>query len=400
MIPFDIIEIIMKVLADRLDVESLKACSLVSSPFYAICRKHIFSSIKLRSTERSSREPAASRFNRLLDSNPSIAGHVKTLTYVNHCEPGPPILQRLHSVTSFVFGFGDECHQQTWGTMPPFLRSSLSSFIQSNRIVCLVLIDIMNLPITIFYCFPHLFELHLGNVSIAAAPLPKDFCEPSRPPKLVIFGISICRSVNNSLVEMAKLLDPRNPGVTPILDLRGLEELYVVVEHLDDMDSVKHILRRSESLRFLNFSGPAAVLSFEGNLARHLTPRSLTTLKKIRVFPFLESLEDDPYLHLTKELEQMAGKNELETLIIRVSVAADSLCTTDASRWSQLDSVLSQPGSFPCLRLVKLKVTVVREYHEYEDFPARLEEIGRSHFPWLRANKQQEFRFEILFKDI
>jgi len=398
MVPLDVIEIIMEILAGNNDVASLKTCSLACRAFSGVCQKHIFSSIELNSTKRPSKQPAR-RFKRLLDKNPSIAGYVRSLDYVSHFDSqrGPPILQRLHRVNNFTFGFNDyETFmegKQDWEKIRPSLKSSLATFIQSNSIVELSLLNIKNLPVTILMYFPHLLRLGLQNVSVADIPLPKGFYKPKKAPNLVSIWIR-----NSSLGPIRKYLQP---GVTPILDLTRLEDLSVVLEDgRTGIDVIKHILMPSENLKSLSFSGAYPDLDFMGNFASVLTSGSLKTLKTVKVFPMLETEETDPYIHFTQELEQIAGKNVLETLLFEIDIETDRRCTTESSRWAQLDLVLSQPNAFPFLRRVELKISIWRWSRPTDEFQARLEEIGGNDFMGIRANKAFGFKFEVIIEDV
>jgi hypothetical protein len=333
-----------------------------------------------------------------LDKNPSIAGYVRSLDYVSHFDPqrGSPVLQRLHRVTNFTFGFDDHQYiavKQDWEKITPSLKSSLATFIQSNGIVELSLFNIQNLPVTILMYFPHLLTLGLQNVSVVDTPLSKGFYKPKKAPKLVSFW-----SRNSSLGPIRKYLQP---GVAPILDLTGLENLSVVLEDgRTGMDVMKHFLKPSENLKSLSFSGAYPDLDFMGNFTSILTSGSLKTLKTVKVFPMLETEETDPYIHFTQELEQIAGKNVLETLLFEIDIETDHRCTTESSRWAQLDFVLSQPHAFPFLRRVDLKISIWRFSRPTDEFQARLEEIGRNDFMRIRDNKAFGFKFEVVIEDV
>lgn len=403
MVPLDIIEIIMELLANAKDILSLRACSLTCHSFLAVCRKHIFSKVELDSPSRRSRAPPARLFKRLLDGNPSIASYVRSVEYVNDfdCRRGPPILQRLHRVTSFTFGFRDSQqrmlnHQQEWDKMASFLNSSLSTFIQSNNIAELSLFNINNLPVTVFAYFPRLTSLRINNVSVANTPLSSGFHKSKGSPKLA----SLCVR-NSSLGAMIRLLNNPTPDVTPILNLTGLQNLIIVIdEDPTIMDVIRSFLKPSESLVCLSFSGSHPDLNFLGSFASSLTAGSVKTLKTVKLLPMLETREDDPYLNFAQELEQIAGKCVLETLIVHIDIDTDCRCTTDASQWSQLDLVLSQSDSFPRLRRVEVKIAIWHWSRDYSEFQAQLEDIGRECFPWLRDNKAVEFDFEVRVEDI
>ncbi|KAF8954248.1 hypothetical protein BDZ97DRAFT_1626640, partial [Flammula alnicola] len=389
--PLDVVEVIVQGLANDKDMASLKACSLVCREFVGICRHHIFYDIQLAdSSKYLNRTPPARRFKKLLDRNPSIAGYVRSVDYVNgfHPKRGPPVLMHLNRVRSFKFGFTDHDFygrdRQDWGRIPSPLRSSFFSFIQSNNIVKLHLLSISRLPITIFMHFPRLTTLTLCNISVLDSPHTPDFQTPETSMKLVVLLV-----LEDCLGAMQRLLAVRNSANKPLLDLTGLEEFTIVVENYG-MDVIERVIAPSEKLRSLGLSPD---IDCRGHIAQNLSVGSLRTLKKIRLSPILEEVQGDPYVHLTGELKDIAGKNVLEELILRIQIETDHMCTTEASKWSELDRVLSQPRAFPFLRRVEISVTTYQCSRDYTELHDKLEDIGRNLFPGLRSNKSVEFSF-------
>jgi hypothetical protein len=334
-----------------------------------------------------------------MDRNPLIASNVRTLSYINYFnfKHGPSILQHLHGVKSFTFGFLDDqrllFNRQEWGKMPFFLRSSVSSFIQANTIVHLSIFNISQLPVTIFGYFPHLKELRIQNLTVSDDPLPSnDFRKPMTPPKLMSLSIRKC-----ILGPMAELLNPITPGSLPILDLTGLKKLDISFEEddLNGLEVIKSLSSVSDNLQVMNIQG-FPHLGSVGNMV----PASLKTLKTVRLFPMLETVVDDPYFGFTPYLEQISGKNVLETLIFGVDVDTDRRCTTDASRWAELDRIVSQPEAFPFLRRVELKIALYVLSSDSTSLEARLKAIGRDYFPGLRNTKNVEFDFQVAVEDL
>ncbi|KAF8960269.1 hypothetical protein BDZ97DRAFT_1330660 [Flammula alnicola] len=395
-VPHDVIEVIVQELANDKDMASLKACSLVCREFVGICRRHIFFHIRLAdSSTYRARAPPVRRLKKLLDRNPSIAGYVRSLDYVSRFNPkrSPPVLMHLNRVRSFKFGFTDHnpygSDRQDWGRIPSPLRSSFYSFIQSNNIVNLRLYSISRLPITIFMHFPCLTALALGNISVLDSPHTPSFHTPETSMKLVDLCV-----LGNCLGALQDLLAVRNSTMRPLLDLAVLEEFSIVVRKVG-MDAVGRMIAPSEKLRSLSVSGLSPDINCRGHIAQNLSVGSLRTLKKIRLSPMLEGVQDDPYVHLTEELKDIAGKNVLEELILDIGIDTDEMCTTEASRWSELDRVLSQPSAFPFLRRVEMSITTYQCSRDYTELHDKLEDIGRDLFPGLRSIKSVEFSFEI-----
>lgn len=147
-------------------------------------------------------------------------------------------------------------------------------------------------------------------------------------------------------------------------------------------------------------SGSDPDINLEGALSSDLNTLSLRTLKTLDLRPMLETQEEDPYLGLAQELEKIAGKNNLEEIILRIGIETDHRCTTEASRWNRLDQVLSHKGGFPSLRSVDIKVTVYHFCRDLAEFQMLLEEIGRSCFPSMREDENIHFNYEVAIEDV
>ncbi|PPQ82831.1 hypothetical protein CVT25_009206 [Psilocybe cyanescens] len=398
---FDVYEIIIDMLAE-IHILSLKSCSLVCNDFARLCRKHIFHSIELDSTERR----YTRRFDRLLNRSPSTANYVRSLTFVYNTarrNVGPPVLHSLHRVKDFTLRLTDGKEnycgdpQYDWEKLPSRHRSYFYSFIQSNSIEQLSLVNIQNLPATILTYFPHLTSLKVDNVSILDAPLESGFSGPMGVPKLISIW-----SRQSNLGPLRKLLSYDQPNTTPVLDLTGLENMGVSLEggHTG-MDVIRHLLQHSQNLKCLSLSASYdSYLNFKGNLASSLTHGSLKTLKMMKIMTMVEDQRTDPYLYFVEELEQIGGQNVLETLSIEVDIETNARPTTELSKWAQLDRTLSAADAFPYLRSVSLEITIWRSSPDPNGLQARFEEIGREGFRWLRGNEKLEFIFKVAISDV
>lgn len=130
------------------------------------------------------------------------------------------------------------------------------------------------------------------------------------------------------------------------------------------------------------------------DLAKNLQPSSLKTLKILNISPNLYTPADDPYLSLAPQLEQFAGRNVLEGLKFHIWVDSDTRCNTDPANWEKLDNILSQSGAFPFLRSVEI-VVLQADNASYKALEEDLLDIGRNHFPLLKARGGLAFLFEV-----
>ncbi|KAF8185131.1 hypothetical protein BJ912DRAFT_1060675 [Pholiota molesta] len=374
-LPLEIIDLIMRELAAEEDVLSLNRCTRVCLNFAAICQQYLFHTISLSDSTTLSRQ-----FRAVLDQNPRLAKHVRSVNYSNklNCRSTVPVLHRLHSVHTFMLKFKDygDDSQQNWDTMLPALRTSLCNFFQSNSIVDFSVRGIENVPLGIFFHFPHLKILTLSNVSVSdAGPAPVNF----RKPKSNIHLISL--NIRGCLPEVQKLLDATYEGSGRLLNLRNLEDFSVTVNSYG-MPAIRSILSFSECLASIHVHG--FDIEWLGNLARNLTTGSLQTLKRIQMNMVIE-LEDDPYKHLIQELNLISGRNVLEEVDLIINVETDGRCRTDMESWSQLDVVLSAKDAFPFLRYVGLLLITNSYSCDYTQLHERLDEIAENGFPRLQS---------------
>lgn len=251
-IPVDVVDLIMRELARKKDLETLKACSLACRSLLPICQKHVFATIKLDFSKQ-----FAPQFRQLVKQNPALAGYVRGLHYIdvfNHIsEEGALILRQFHRVNSFRFGFTGftpYIAKQDWEEMPKSLRTSLCSFIQANNIVELYLSKIKNLPVSLFLHFPALSSLGLSYVRVADSLLPIMF-----PGQEVVPSLSSLNLGYGSLDTVWKLLGSGKAESRSILDLTQLSDLMVQAETRDAMKITKYILKATENIKTVRLEG-------------------------------------------------------------------------------------------------------------------------------------------------
>ncbi|KAF8905780.1 hypothetical protein CPB84DRAFT_565050 [Gymnopilus junonius] len=106
MVPLEIVDMIIEMLANDDNKNSLKCCSLACHAFLEISRKYLFSSITIYHQEKDRNTFQAHQFQRLLNGNPSIADHVRHLDYRTNDERHPARLFYTTSIASLLSQFG------------------------------------------------------------------------------------------------------------------------------------------------------------------------------------------------------------------------------------------------------------------------------------------------------
>jgi len=409
-IPLDLVQVIMEELVKEKDIATLKACSLACGSFRSICQRHIFATIKIDFTKRPTPD-----FWQLVKQNPAIASYVRSLDYIDASNTlrGAPVLGQFHRVNSFKFGFKNSSfsQMQDWEGMSMSQKIPLCSFIQANNIVDLYLFSIENLPMSLLLHFPALSSLTFYWVCFANSALPITFSGQEIVPRLSSLQVG-------NVTTLGELLGLGKVESRSILDLTQLNELSVQACRPGEMVVIKHILETTEHIKtvtlkgeLVSFNHPRLYRALElslgtypaldclGNIASALGSGSLKTLKTIQLYARLETEDKDPYIHLTKELEAIAGKNALEQIIINIEIEIDDTCTTDPTKWAQLDDVLSTANGFPFLRRVEVKIVLHCYGSKYVEWALveDLRAVGDNDFPWLMAASQIKFGFDVSF---
>ena len=118
------------------------------------------------------------------------------------------------------------------------------------------------------------------------------------------------------------------------------------------------------------------------------------TLTALDITPRLHNVGDNHFLSLAPQFEQFAGKNVLESVNFRIWLEFLNPCDTNPAEWENLDDILSKRDGFPFLRRVEIMVNLGDE-SVHQKLEKDLLDIGKNHFPSLRARDGLTFRFEV-----
>lgn len=170
-IPQDIIDNVIAAVGD--DERLLKKCALVSSSFLLPTRKQLFSRISLSSDQ------ACQRLYQFLVQNQVIQSFIRTIALVQDgswgCKTSPdwelmnstslPALLRLPFCCLESFSIGWACNPLNWNSFSSELTDALSHIIHSSTLKTLSLVDVSDVPITLFLDIVHLTTLELHSLS-------------------------------------------------------------------------------------------------------------------------------------------------------------------------------------------------------------------------------------------
>ncbi|EDR03592.1 uncharacterized protein LACBIDRAFT_331388 [Laccaria bicolor S238N-H82] len=342
--PLEVIEVVIDLLRGYLD--ALKACSQTCTALLPLCRKYIFQSLILATSQRSGYSTPGTpsnvtvirpKFWHVLDTNPTISEYVYTLTYYIDTydslnDDVPRVLERLRHVRSFYLYGGIPkagCKQA-----PQRFRDTLLRVVQSRFITCLK-ISVDDFPITAFLACVNLTDLSISDIYFDSADV--DEQESStlifsnldlkvsdiRVPRLQVFAYEHAMSGQYAM----RLLNAKCPNGGPMVDFTNVRTLCVYLE--EDLDlTVVHALvnatNKLETLRYNldNFNGEYG--SEYGSIAPSINKRSLSTLKRLHLSYDFEVHESatEFVCGICKELGILSG---LPNVIEEIAIEAESL---------------------------------------------------------------------------
>jgi hypothetical protein len=164
-LPFDILVYIIDLLAggDDGDIKSLQILSQACKYMVPLCRKHLFSSLHLRSKLKSK------RFSDLLSKNPDIARYVRSLNYGVYNPIGDhelnilDMLKERSSLQSIKLLSPPEFD---WSDFPESIQSSLVFLIQLPTVTHLYIQSFKGFPAIALSRCSNLIDLQLEELEI------------------------------------------------------------------------------------------------------------------------------------------------------------------------------------------------------------------------------------------
>ena len=125
-------------------------------------------------------------------------------------------------------------------------------------------------------------------------------------------------------------------------------------------------------------------------LGASLAINAYRTLKILEIGVTVVGDDHDPLCGLNRELRFIAGNNILEDLRLDVTLQQDVLCRAETEDWSAFDSMLTESGAFPMLRLVSVRIWW---YSVFRNLSGQVESLKEDKFPQLVESKAVDFDF-------
>ena len=273
-LPLDIFENIVDILFNdaKNGLRYVKALSLTCQSFLPSCRKHIFSSITIRtdSTRPSMRYPYAEVSENLLLETPVIAKYVRRLTISILQQPRSEYdysfdqiarqLTRLQYLT-ISLSYQYQTPLNDWNNIPSSMQRSLKNLMHLPTLIHLGLETIINFPISNLIACANLKNLSLQDLHITGKNDEAGSSLLHKPIQLQSLDVQIRGS------QVQALLAARIPDGRPVLDLTDLEK--ISIDSYDNWSNVavptREIFQRVRRLIDISLEGKEVLnLRFTG----------------------------------------------------------------------------------------------------------------------------------------
>ncbi|KAG6844439.1 hypothetical protein H0H87_006980 [Tephrocybe sp. NHM501043] len=317
-VPRELVDVIIEELVD--DRSALFACSLTSTVFHKIARKHIFREIALSFDNR--KPSQAEILSQILFNNSALSLLVESL--IVHLDDLQSALQSVASLHAFKnarkLTLSARSEYTDWRMMPEALRDALSNLLQQPSLQCLALKRQNHFPIDWLLHCPNITGLSIEASSTERFDPPSTSDSTKRtilPPHLQSFFAVIYGDNGISLGAVQDTFKVFAPSLTDVtLDCLGYEDglppreliseclLTTIDSHSADMDRILSFRR------FANLGSLKLVLRIHGSTMLLIPFRqSLETLSQscydIRLELYIRYLKaiGEPYTEHWNELD-------------------------------------------------------------------------------------------------
>ena len=239
-LPLDILLYIIDLLAE--DVNSLRILSLTCKSMVPLCRKHLFSSLRLDS------EFSFERFSDLLSKNPEIACYVRDLNYGIYNPIGDHKLNILNILKerSSLQLIALSSEWLYWNDFPESTRSSLLSLIELPTVIHLYIYSIKGFPAIVLSGCSNLINLQLKDLEIASPEVNQVISRSKIPTPVSLY-------IGTETFGLAALLSSKSLHAGgPIVDISRLQKADFDVKSRDDIDQAYELIKVSSRLEHLN----------------------------------------------------------------------------------------------------------------------------------------------------
>ncbi|KAF8801616.1 hypothetical protein BYT27DRAFT_7341790 [Phlegmacium glaucopus] len=405
-LPLDIIGNIVDILANdnEKSLQYVKALSLTCQSFLPLCRTHILSSITITTSDAivGLHHDGGEAFGEFLSTTPEIARYVRKLcirAYDLRSQPGhlfvqvPRQLTRLESFTTL-----EHCPIPIdWNYISLSMRHLLLDFIHIPTLNHLDLRSLKNFPISHLIPSPNLKHLSTTNLFLDEADSVTALV-PFKPIKLRVLDITLRYRSGHKMLphQTPRFLAAIYSGRWPIVDLTGLEKISVKFPKtvMDLIIPLAQVFQNARQLTDVHFSvddGGFRALK----LAKMIMP-CIETLSRMHLVIASNGLGLLPMSDLCDELEDIAGKNKLDSLKIKICIDRRYDILGD-EQLGRLEKIFLKSG-WPMLKHLSLDLAVANfgpPVWDDSSYEMAMEKVWQTQFTGLKSSKTMDFRFSV-----
>ena len=254
-LPLDVLLHIIKLLAaagnDRDSIKSLQILSQTCKYMVPICRKHLFSSLRLRS------KSISKRFSNLLLENPEIAHYVTSLShyvdrvYYSDRISSELIILNILKVRSPLQWIELSCSPAVdWNDYPESIRLSLLSLIGLPTVTLLDINSFKGFPATALSGCTNLINLWLTRIELT---LPDSefnhVISRSKIPTPAFLNISATTGFA-ALLNSASL----HAGASGPINFSRVQVAYLEVDSQGDIDNINKLIKLTRQLQYIDIT--------------------------------------------------------------------------------------------------------------------------------------------------
>ena len=246
-LPLDIFLHIIDLLAggDDKDIKSLQILSQVCKSMVPLCRKHLFSSLRLYDFN-------LERFNDLLSKNPDIACYVRSLKFIvfnkNNTTYHELNCLDVLKERSFLQSIELSSLGLDWNNLPESVRSSLVSLIQLPTVTHLDICSFKGFPVMVLSGCTNLIDLRLGPLKLVPPEVSQVISRSKIPTPVSLY-------IRTSTFGLAALLNCASLQTRgPIVDFSRLQKATFNVNFPAEFGHVNELINVTTRLEYFNLT--------------------------------------------------------------------------------------------------------------------------------------------------
>lgn len=433
-LPFDVIGNIIDILIDDSNttkgLQDVKAFSLTCQSSLPFCRKHIFSSIHIKTGMSFYKTDLQllrdiDEFGQFLLESPGIARYIRQLKIciLDSWEPEfryafayfPRELTRLQSLQIYY-----PYSAVGWDQIPLSMQSLLLNIMHLPTLSHLHMARIEHFPISNLINCTDIKHLSVDSLCITGEHDQAVYSLLQKPMHLQTLDLKLTDPRRSLDLLAAKCSDGR-----PFLNFTGLKKISILVNFLRSWSVVpiQEIFRHTRQLEDIHIEGMryymlyvpfiwlvSSLFPFFFSIAidhnfkaiefAKAVSSSLQTLSRVHLSLGIGRLSrQDPLAGLCDELAEIVGNNKLESLEIEINMEASEDGST-GDEWGRLEKVLLKPG-WPVLKHVSLDIflwTFTQGLNNLSSVGVALKGLPQTQFAGLTSDKNLAFRFSVQTK--